>query len=219
VLQVSGHGVAAFPGLQQLELSLSPRVCDESITALAACTALSRLNLGGCDVSDAALPALAAALPSLASLSLSSCQVIRRCYLCTLQLSHTRWPAATSSNCLPPHIIRSLQIISTLNHQHFRVRPDPRILNLLQGLRCDQLGSLAALTGLTELDVSLCRGVGEATLASLQGLQELRVLNASVCPSLTDAGLEVSWLLPSPVYVPSAGVAWDVVTAPQPHTC
>ena len=65
-----------FPSLQQLELSLSPRVCDESITALAACTALSRLNLGGCDISDAALPALAAALPSLASLLLSSCQVI-----------------------------------------------------------------------------------------------------------------------------------------------
>lgn len=76
------------------------------------------------------------------------------------------------------------------------VCPDPCILRILQGLRCEQLGSLAALTGLTELDVSLCRGVGEATLASLQGLQELRVLNASVCPSLTDAGLEVSRLLP-----------------------
>lgn len=62
---------------------------------------------------------------------------------------------------------------------------------VLQGLRCEALGALAALSGLTELDVSLCRGVGEGTLASLQGLQELRVLNASVCPSLTDAGLEV----------------------------
>ena len=79
MLQVSGHGVATFSSLWQLELSLSPRVCDESITALAACTALSRLNLGGCDVTDAALPALAAALPSLASLSLSSCQVLGRC--------------------------------------------------------------------------------------------------------------------------------------------
>ena len=45
------------------------------------------------------------------------------------------------------------------------------------------------------------------------------MLNASVCPSLTDAGLEVSWLLPSPVYVPTAGVAKEVMTAPQPHTC
>lgn len=78
-------------------------------------------------------------------------------------------------------------------------------LRSMQGLRCEQLGSLAALTGLTELDVSLCRGVGEATLASLQGLQELRVLNASVCPSLTDAGLEVSRLLPSMANVACAG--------------
>jgi hypothetical protein len=85
VLQVCGQGVAMFPGIRQLELSLSPQVCDESVTALAACTALSRLNLGGCDVSDAALPALAAELPSLASLSLSSCQVVGRC-LCTLRL-------------------------------------------------------------------------------------------------------------------------------------
>lgn len=202
-----------FPGIQQLELSLSPRVCDESVTALAACTALSRLNLGGCDVSDAALPALAAALPSLASLSLSSCQVIRRCYSCTLKLSHSL------ASCNLQQLSGSTHHPFIAHGQRFRVRPDPCILGLLQGLRCEQLGSLAALTGLTELDVSLCRGVGEATLASLQGLQELRVLNASVCPSLTDAGLEVIQLLPSVANVACDGLSWELTTVPNPLTC
>ncbi len=61
----------------------------------------------------------------------------------------------------------------------------------VQGLRCEALGELAALTALTALDLSLCRGVSEATLHTLAGLDELRVLNASVCELLTDAGLEV----------------------------
>lgn len=67
--------MAAFTGIADLELSLNPRVCDASVPALAACTALTRLDLASCAITDAALPQLAAALPRLASLSLSGCQV------------------------------------------------------------------------------------------------------------------------------------------------
>ena len=50
----------------------------------------------------------------------------------------------------------------------------------MQGLKCDALASLAALSGLTSLDVSLCRGIGDGVMHTLQELS-VSSLNTSMC--------------------------------------
>mmetsp|Transcript_19470 Transcript_19470/g.58847 ORF Transcript_19470/g.58847 Transcript_19470/m.58847 type:complete len:617 (-) Transcript_19470:3229-5079(-) len=206
-------GVAALAALRRLtslQLHETRRLTDGGLEALGALGRLQRMVLADQgQLSDRGIAAAGTRLPLLRRLALRQCSgitgVCASVFAGLEDLEVTSCPAVTDDSIAvlagaAGGRLRSLAldgcpaVSDAVLPQLAAALPRLQALSLseCQGLRCEALTALAPLGALSRLDLSLCKHLSdEPTMASLAGLEALEVVNVSMCPKLTDAGLEV----------------------------
>mmetsp|Transcript_33963 Transcript_33963/g.60658 ORF Transcript_33963/g.60658 Transcript_33963/m.60658 type:complete len:531 (-) Transcript_33963:68-1660(-) len=199
--------VQLCPQLSELDLSHSINVPETAIIRLTALTAMVKLNLNLCSfVTDAALQALASAMPRLCSLSLAWCdgfgdsgvaalRALPR--LASLNLTGCMGVGATGLKALA-----ALPALNTLRLSHCKAVDAEGLVAVgemlalrelsiagLSGVSASELAALVGLPHLVELELGSCKGVDDSALAVISGLSSLQALALPRCPAITDVGL------------------------------